>query len=84
MSDGGEESKEGNPWVALIIGILMMVGGWWLFSVFAAAEHTGQSMRINVIILGIYNIFGKWGVAGLLAVPGAFAVFSAIGALRKS
>ncbi len=48
----------------------MIVGAAWLYTYFSGAEARGGSIRMNVILLLLYNIGGKWLVCGLAAAVG--------------
>ena len=63
---------------------------WWFFALFSLGygfyihgeltrlEATGGEIELNMILIGIYHLTGKWGVAGLFAF-GGFVVFPGFG-----
>lgn len=70
-TQGGEES---SPWAALGWGVFMIAMGIGLYFFFDSWEQEGGSKRINAIVLLLYKLLGKTGVA---------VVFSGIGALMS-
>jgi hypothetical protein len=79
-----DESNDESPWRLLAVAAFMFAGAWYMHSVLTGLEHSGGTMRINVVFVALYNAFGKWGVVGTCAGLGAFALFLAMRKFLKS
>ena len=63
---------------------------WWFFALFSLGygtylyfqltelETVGGEIEVNIIIVGVYQLLGKWGVVGFFGF-GAFVAFPALG-----
>ncbi len=65
-----QEQREENPIVTIVMGLLMIAGAVWLYTYFSGFEERGGSMRMNVILLALYKLGGKWLACGLVAAVG--------------
>ncbi len=71
-------NQDGSPLNNLLGGLFLIaigVGGYFLFN---RLETNGGSMRIPVIVIGLYNLIGKWGILGIFALLGSILVGSSI------
>jgi hypothetical protein len=77
-----EEQKAGPPWwgrwLTLGIGLVFLAGSWWVYQDLAQMEATGGSLRIHWFAAKIYDVAGKWGVAGVMAAMGAFMLYGGL------
>lgn len=71
VTKSGEES---SPWGTLGWGVFMIAAGIGLYFVFDNWEQEGGARRMNAIVLLLYKMLGKTGVA---------VVFSGIGSLMS-
>lgn len=82
-NEPGESSGE-SPWALVAVAAIMFASAWYMHSVLTGLEHSGGTLRINVVFLAIYNAFGKWGVVNTCAGLGAITLFLAIRKFLKS
>ena len=76
--------KSGEKWwQSMLWAAVLVAGGVWFFHMFDDLEKHGGSIRMNRILIFIYDHMGKWGVLYFfLAV--ALAMFaSGVNQLRK-
>jgi hypothetical protein len=78
MRNEPRESRDENPWGLLAVAAVMFASAWYMHSYLTGLEHSGGTMRINVVFVFIYNTFGKWGVVNTFAGLGAITLFLAI------
>ena len=74
-SEDSAEKPE-NPWVGIIVGALMIAGGIFVYFYLANWEQEGGSIRMNVIIMLVYDLLGKVGVAALCCLIGAVMIWA--------
>jgi len=82
-NERGQSSDE-SPWRLVAAAAVMFASAWYWHSVFTGLEHSGGTMRINVVFVAIYNTFGKWGVVNTCVGLGAIPLFLAIRKFLKS
>lgn len=70
-SDEESGGKKDNPWGTLLGGLFLVAVGIGLYFVFDNFEREGGRMRMNAIVLLIYNTLGKYGVLGVISGLGA-------------
>jgi hypothetical protein len=63
-----KENESTGPWSEIIVGIVIFAVAFGLNEYLANMEEHGGSIRIHWIIALAYNIGGRWGAIGLLAV----------------
>jgi hypothetical protein len=68
-------NEKTSPLAQIGWGVVLIAAGIILYFVFDNFEKEGGRMRMNAIVLLVYNIAGKWGVMGLLSGGGAIATF---------
>jgi hypothetical protein len=79
-----DEPKPGEKWwQSMLWAAVLLGGGIWLFQMFDDMEHKGGSMRMNVLVVGVYRVLGKWGVLGLFAVLSIGMAYLGVSQLRK-
>ena len=68
--------KQGSSRAALVLislmSVVMLAGAVWMYFDLTKMETVGGTRRMNVFVVLIYNIFGKWGVVLLV---GGFGLF---------
>lgn len=79
------QSKSGDKWwQSMLAAVFLIGGGIWLFKIFNDLEQKGGSIRMNVVIIGIYKMLGKWGVLGVMVFGGIVALIIGIRQLVAS
>lgn len=84
-----EESKKAapekdSPWVTLGWGAFLLAVGVGLFFYFGYLEQEGGRVRMNAIVLLIYNFLGRMGVLGVFGGIGALMmIFGIKGVVQK-
>jgi hypothetical protein len=71
------EDKD-NPWGNIGWGVFLIVIGVVLYFVFNNWEQEGGRMKMNAIVLLVYNFLGKWGVLGIFGGLGAILTLMGI------
>lgn len=82
QTNEGEEDT-GGVWKNLGWGLLMAAVGLYSFHEFATLEAQGGEIRINVWVLAIYKIAGKYGVLAFFLACAAVAGWRAMKALER-
>lgn len=63
-------TSTGWNWKMIIVGVFMLAVSGVLFWALYDLERNGGSIRMPIILIGIYKIAGKWVLSGLFAVVG--------------
>lgn len=71
-----EEKKEENPWGTLAFGILLIAGACFLYYTFDNLEKEGGSVRMNWILIMLYELGGKWTASIVVALLGGLMIYS--------
>ncbi len=71
-------------WQSMLFAVVLLGGGVWLFKVFNDLEQKGGQIRMNVVIIAIYKVLGKWGVLGVMLLGGIVALIIGIRQLVAS
>src|SRR5262245_16074179 len=60
----GASSNKSNEkwWQSMLWAAVLVAGGIWFFHMFDDLEKHGGSIRMNRILIFIYDHLGKWGV----------------------
>ncbi len=74
--------KQNQIWV-LLIGIVLIVYGIYLYSEISSLEESGQEILINRTVNRLYNIGGKNLLLALFEGTGIIALISGFLQLRK-
>lgn len=91
LSESAEDSKtveeqpeEESPWGAVGGGLFLIAAGIGLYFLFAHWEQEGGARRMNAIVLLLYKLLGKTGVAVVFCGLGSLLTVSGIkGLLSK-
>jgi len=59
-----------NPVALILGGVLMLAGAVFCYFWLADKELHGGTIRMPVLALLLYELLGKWGVSGLVALVG--------------
>jgi hypothetical protein len=70
--------KEENPILTIVLGVFMIAGAVWLFTYIGGKEAEGGSIRLNVLLMILYKIGGKWLMSGLIALAGVAIIVSGV------
>jgi hypothetical protein len=65
-------------WKTLLFGLFVIVLGVILFWYFTDFERSGGSRRMNIIVVWLYNLGGKWLASGIFVVLGVLMVGYAV------
>lgn len=77
-TDDNSDNNEQNPWVTLLVGLAIIGFGIGLFFYFNHLEQEGGRVRMNAIVLLIYNFMGKMGVLITLSIFGGLVAIVGI------
>ncbi len=77
------EEKPDSPWVSVGWGLFLIAVGVGLYFLFNYWEQEGGRMKMNAIVLLIYNFLGKWGVLGVFGGLGAILTLVGINGVVK-
>ena len=72
----------GRWWQPMLWAVICAGAGVFLFHIFDDLGRNGGSVRMNLIVVEIYKLLGKWGVLGIL-LAGAVA-FAVIGIRQRT
>jgi hypothetical protein len=80
--------KPGEPeplsaWGWLKYAFILYGGAALLFAIFSGIEHTGEGGTTHWLVALLYNLGGKWLVAGLLAALGTYCLAMSVIARRQ-
>ena len=76
MSEEAEASgDESSPWGNIGWGLFLIAVGVGLYFYFGHLEQEGGSVRMNAIVLMVYNVAGKTGVLAVLGGIGGLLTF---------
>lgn len=64
------EPEKSISWGSVLFGLLLIGVSFFLYSTFDDLERNGGSVRMNVIVIALYNIGGKWLASIVVAVIG--------------
>lgn len=70
--------EKDSPWVTLGWGAFLLAIGIGLFIYFGYLEQEGGKIRMNAIVLLVYNFLGKIGVLGVFGGIGALMMLFGI------
>lgn len=70
--------EKDSPWATLGWGAFLVAVGVGLFFYFGYLEQEGGNIRMNAIVLLIYNFLGRMGVLGVFGGIGALMVLFGI------
>lgn len=73
-----EEPKKGEPWAALIFGLMFLGGSVWAYLDLTRFEEEGGQREVHWLFAWLYNNLGKWGLVGFLALIGLGAIVHGI------
>ena len=77
----GEDRTKG--WAFVVAGVMSIGLAVILYYVFRKYEAGGGSMRLPGIVVMLYQILGKWGVAGFFGLFGIIAIWLGRDEIRK-
>lgn len=64
--------------LAFLFGLGMILLGWMRLCYLSEAEMSGDTVNMTSIEWGLYNIGGKWAVAGVMFALGLFFFYTGI------
>lgn len=64
----------------IVVGLCAIGFGVFMYSVFSGLEASGGSIRMNIIFVGLYKLFGKIGTTAVFWLIGVGCVW--VGARR--
>ena len=67
-----------SPWATLGWGAFLVAVGVGLFFYFGHLEQEGGNVRMNAIVLLVYNFLGRFGVLGVFGGIGALMMLFGI------
>ncbi|MFT3879846.1 MAG: hypothetical protein QM703_09320 [Gemmatales bacterium] len=70
--------EKDSPWATLGWGAFLVAVGVGLFFYFGHLEQEGGNVRMNAIVLLVYNFLGRFGVLGVFGGIGALMVLFGI------
>lgn len=70
--------EKDSPWATLGWGAFLVAVGVGLFFYFGHLEQEGGKVRMNAIVLLVYNFLGRFGVLGVFGGIGALMVLFGI------
>lgn len=73
--------KQNQIWVFLV-GIALIIGGFYFFFHIQGLEEAGQQVRFGRKIQWVYNYLGKYGILAVFEIVGLIALISGIQQLR--
>ncbi|HQR42022.1 MAG TPA: hypothetical protein PLX97_05045 [Gemmatales bacterium] len=75
--------KKDSPWSHVGYGLFLVALGVGLYFLFNHWEQEGGRMKMNAIVLLVYNFLGKWGVLGVFGGLGAALTLFGINSMLK-
>lgn len=79
-----EAPPKESPWSTLGWGAFLLAVGVGLFFYFGHLEQEGGNVRMNAIVLLVYNFLGRFGVLGVFGGIGALMMLFGIkGIMQK-
>ncbi len=76
------EEKD-SPWATVGWGLFLVAVGVGLYFLFNYWEQEGGRMKMNAIVLLVYNFLGKWGVLGVFGGLGVLLTLVGIKGVMK-
>jgi uncharacterized membrane protein HdeD (DUF308 family) len=73
-----KKEEKSSPWQDILIGLVLIAGGYFMYWSFNDMEQNGGSMRINWMFALAYKLGGKYTVASIIALIGVFYSYSGV------
>jgi hypothetical protein len=76
-------AKKERWWTNFIWAPLMVAAAVYFYIDLTRFEEEGGTRRMNVIIIAVYHVLGKWGVVGVFALAAIVFVVTGVMGFRK-
>lgn len=69
------KEQRSNSRILFIIGLLLIAFGVWIFFHLQGIEQQGGGLRGPALMIFLYEIAGKWGVAAFSLIAGFLTIY---------